>query len=116
MYLMMKNTSVTEAALSTQALHSAIAEWIEITLENPKAVGAALAALYRKQTAAEQEAGTASTHNGVGFNKYHASSGKYYAEWVISGKNLSGRHLARARSIASYYMRQLVQMKLSGEF
>jgi len=64
-------------------------------------------AVYRLQTADEQNTETTSEHNGVGFNAFDARSGSYYAKWLESGRSLSGPHLAKARKLCLRYIGQL---------
>lgn len=67
----------------------------------------AMVALWERQTADEQISQTASHHNGRGFAGWSSRSGSYYAEWVRSGRRLSGKHLVAARRIALYHSGQL---------
>jgi len=76
---------------------------------NPRAVGRAMIVLFQRQTADEQRRSSTRHQNGRGFNAYSARSGSYYARWVKSGRRLTGRHLAKARSIALRHSRQLVE-------
>jgi hypothetical protein len=80
-----------------------------ILTSNPRAVGRAMIVLFRRQTSDEQRSSNTRHQNGRGFSAYAARSGSYYARWVISGRRLTGRHLAKARSIALKHSRQLVE-------
>ena len=76
---------------------------------NPRAVGRAMIVLFERQTADEQQRSSTRHQNGRGFNAYSARSGSYYARWVQSGRQLTGRHLVKARLIALRHSRQLVE-------
>lgn len=77
---------------------------------NPVAVERALVAIYKRQTADEQNCQEALEHNGVGFSGADAPSGSYFATWILSGKHLSGKHLDKGRKIAKKYHRQLLDI------
>jgi hypothetical protein len=83
---------------------------IALLARNDLAVERAMVALYQRQTADEQHTSTTSHSNGRGFNYYHAERGTYYAKWVLSGRHLTGHHLAAARKMATYYARQLSEI------
>jgi hypothetical protein len=74
------------------------------------AVERGIVALYRRQTVGEQHTSSTTDSNGRGFNYHHAERGSYWARWVISGRRLTGTHLAGARQMCRYYVRQLVEM------
>lgn len=78
-----------------------------------RAVGRAMVAIYKRQTADEARGGYTAASNGRGFNKADASRGTYYARWVLSGRKLSGRHLEKARKMALRYRRQLAEDTLA---
>lgn len=83
-------------------------ETIAALLESSdRAVERAMVALYRLQTEEEQAQETTRVHNGCGFSAFHAGRGTYYARWVLSGRNLSGSHLDKARAMARRYVGQL---------
>lgn len=67
----------------------------------------AIVAIYRLQTADEQNSSETKHRNGVGFSGAHASLGTYYARWILSGRHLSGSHLIKARNLALHYVGQL---------
>ncbi len=79
----------------------------KLLMTNDRAVERAMVALYRLQTADEQEAGTTAHRNGQGFSGATAVNGTYYAKWVLSGKRLTGKHLEKARKIAILHHGQL---------
>lgn len=72
-----------------------------------KAVERAMLAIYARQTQDEQSSQTTKHSNGQGFNAFDALNGTYYAKWVLSGRKLSGSHLAKARKMALRYTQQL---------
>lgn len=74
------------------------------------AVERAMVALYLRQTADEQHTSATRVLNGRGFSAFNAERGTYYAKWVLSGRRLTGRHLVRARRIATYHARQLAEI------
>ena len=77
-----------------------------------RAVARALLTLLSRQTAEEQQTSTTRNRNGQGFNAYHAPRGTYFANWVASGRKLSGHHLDAARKIALRYVGQLEEVTL----
>src|SRR3990167_4269191 len=82
---------------------------IDLLTKNDSVVERAMVVLYDRQTASEQNNCTTIEHNGRGFSSSDASIGTYYAKWIISGKRLTGSHLARARKMAFKYTRQLLE-------
>ena len=72
-------------------------------ISNDRAVEKAMVILYNGQTEDERSVSATKHTNGCGFNSCHAHLGTYYAKWVLSGKNLTGKHLVKAREIALYY-------------
>jgi hypothetical protein len=74
---------------------------------NDRAVERAMVAIWERQTADEQATQTTNHHNGRGFCGWAARSGTYYAEWVRSGRRLTGNHLVKARKIALHHGGQL---------
>jgi hypothetical protein len=74
---------------------------------NDLAVERAMVAIWERQTADEQETQGTRHHNGRGFAAWSARSGTYFAEWVRSGRRLTGKHLVKARKIALYHAGQL---------
>ena len=74
---------------------------------NDRAVERAMVAIWERQTADEQATQAVHHHNGRGFAGWSARSGTYFAEWVRSGRHLTGKHLAKARKIALYHAGQL---------
>jgi hypothetical protein len=83
-------------------------EEIETMIQNQDAaVERAMVAIWERQTADEQETQGTRHHNGRGFAAWSARSGTYYANWVRSGRRLTGKHLAKARKIALHHAGQL---------
>ena len=74
---------------------------------NDRAVERAMVAIWERQTRDEQETQDTRHHNGVGFAAWSARSGTYFAEWVRSGRHLTGKHLVKARKIALHHAGQL---------
>lgn len=83
---------------------------VELLRNNDRAVEKAMVAIWSYQTNAEQAQGTTLLNNGVGFCGWSAKSGTYYARWVNSGRNLTGRHLDKARKIAIHHAGQLARI------
>ena len=81
-----------------------------LLLSNDLAVEKALVAIYDRQTRDEKMSEDTLHHNGVGFSGAHAKRGTYFARWVLSGRHLTGHHLARARSIVLHYTKQLAHI------
>jgi hypothetical protein len=77
---------------------------------NDRAVERAMVAIWERQTRDEQATETTRHHNGIGFSGWTAKSGTYYANWVRSGRSLSGKHLAKARKIALHHAGQLTRI------
>lgn len=72
-------------------------------------VGRAVVLVYNRQTRDEQQAEETKHRNGVGFNGSDARLGSYYAEWVLGGRKLDGRHLERCRAMLRKYCGQLAE-------
>lgn len=73
-----------------------------------RAVERGILRLYSLQTSSEQSSGETREANGVGFSGAYSRSGTYYAKWLNSGRNLTGKHLDKAREICLRHSRQLV--------
>lgn len=82
----------------------------EILKANPRAVERAMVRLFELQTEVERETSATRIHNNVGFSSYAARRGSYYARWVTSGKQLTGKHFESALKIALRHSRQLVDL------
>lgn len=85
-------------------------EIVTMILNNNRAVERAMVAIYHRQTESEKSSDATLQSNGEGFAEPDAKLGSYYARWVISGRNLSGKHLDRARQMAIKYRRQLTEI------
>jgi hypothetical protein len=81
-----------------------------LLLMNDRAVEKAIVAIYNRQTVDEKSIQGTTHNNKVGFSSADARKGSYYAKWVLSGKNLTGKHLDKAREIANKYVRQLCEI------
>jgi hypothetical protein len=77
---------------------------------NDRAVERAMVAIWERQTRDEQATETTRHHNGIGFSGWTAKSGTYFANWVRSGRSLTGKHLAKARKIALHHAGQLTRL------
>lgn len=77
---------------------------------NDRAVERAMIVLYERQDADEQSAESTLKQNGRGFSSWDARKGTYYARWVMSGRNLTGHHLTKARIMAKKYVKQLAEV------
>lgn len=67
----------------------------------------ALVTIHKFQTADEKATEATRVYNGVGFSGFDARSCSYMAKWIMSGKHLSGKFLARAFRMAPKYAEQL---------
>lgn len=77
---------------------------------NDRAVERAILAIYNRQTYDEQVSSDTKHSNGIGFSGADARLGTYYAKWIMSDKNLSGKHLDKARMMSYKYVRQLCEI------
>jgi len=86
-------------------------EAIQIILEtNTKAVERGIVRIYERQTEDEQQSDNTKHSNSRGFNAADAKYGSYLARWVIGGRHLSGKHLAKAREMTIRYSGQLADL------
>jgi hypothetical protein len=76
---------------------------------NDKAVERAMVVLFDRQTHDEKATEETRHHNNRGFNHGDAKKGTYMARWVLSGRQLTGKHLDRARRMAIRYAGQLAE-------
>ena len=74
---------------------------------DPRWVERAILALYRRQTAYEQQALRTRDKNDRGFSKPDGHLMGSYARWLLSGKHLDEEHLKKAYAIMKKYARQL---------
>lgn len=70
----------------------------------------AIQVIYELQTADEKNAGETKHYNNVGFNGADARTLSYYAQWINSGKHLSGKHLLKARRLMPKYAGQVLEI------
>ena len=76
----------------------------------PAAVERGILQLFKLQTTSEKRAQTTQLKNDVGFCSWAARRGSYYAQWILSGKHLTGSHLEKARKITKHHSRQLTEI------
>lgn len=69
-------------------------------------------AIYARQTSSEKAAGETNVHNGQGFTAFDARTMTYYANWIRSGRSLSGKHLEKARRRMRKYAKQLLLISM----
>lgn len=69
-----------------------------------------MVALLSRQTQDEQAHGSVNHNNGRGFAACNSKSGTYYAKWVQSGRQLTGKHLEKAQKIALHHAQQLTDI------
>ena len=74
---------------------------------NDRAVERAMVAIWERQTQDERVTQDVKHNNNCGFSHWSARSGTYFAEWVRSGRRLTGKHLDKARKIALHHAGQL---------
>jgi len=79
----------------------------EKIVSDPRWVERAILALYRRQTAYEQQTLRTRDKNGRGFSKPDGHLMGSYARWLLSGKHLDEEHLKKAYAIMKKYARQL---------
>lgn len=75
-----------------------------------RAVERAVVQIYRRQTSTEQASGLTTQHNNIGFNAFDAPYLSYIAEWLLSGRSLNVKHLAKTRNKIVRYHRQLLEL------
>jgi len=86
------------------------AEIREMLQQSNRAVERGIVAIYKRQTESEQVAEETRVLNKVGFSAFHAKRGTYYAKWIQSGKNLTGNHLEKGRTLILHYAGQLTKI------
>lgn len=86
-------------------VREAIIDEIQKSLSNSRVVEAAVRVLFERQTESEKQTQSTRESNNIGLTAAHASKITYYANWLLSGKHLSGPHLDRAREICMHYSR-----------
>lgn len=84
---------------------------IEIMLNtNDSAVERGIVAVWKRQTQEEQTSETTRHKNGCGFSGWTAKSGTYFANWINSGRHLSGKHMTKARKICLHHAGQITDI------
>lgn len=83
---------------------------VGMLLSDNLSVDRAVMAIYNRQTQDEKRISDTRVLNGIGFNGADARTGSYYARWIMSGRNLSGHHLERARAMMIKYRKQLMDI------
>jgi len=82
---------------------------VELLNKNDRAVERAILCLFDRQTSDEKVDSITKHYNNRGFCPCHAVRGTKMARWILSGRHLTGWHLAKAREITLRYTRQLVE-------
>lgn len=77
---------------------------------NSLAVERGIVAIWKRQTETERSAETVILDNGKGFATWSARSGTYFADWINSGRHLSGKHLVKARKICMFHAGQITNI------
>jgi hypothetical protein len=67
-------------------------------------------ALYERQTLDERASCAVRHNNDLGFMVMFAAKGTYYANWIRSGRTLTGKHLDLARKICIKQVGQLTDI------
>jgi hypothetical protein len=78
-----------------------------ITLEN------SIITIYKKQTEIEKQSKDTKENNGVGFNGMDATILSKCAEYILSGKHLTGWYLTTAIKRMPKYAKQLLTIRMS---
>jgi hypothetical protein len=101
-------TPLNDTTTQSEPLHIWTREEVNALLDrNPRAVERGIVRLYIRQEATERSQGQTVKQNGIGFNAFWAGSGTYYARWILSGRQLSGGHLEKARKCCRLHSAQL---------
>lgn len=82
----------------------------DMLLNSTHAVERGIVAIWRKQTELEKKSETTKELNKVGFSAFHAARGTYYANWINSGKHLTGKHIKLGRDLILHYVSQLTKI------
>lgn len=83
---------------------------------NDRAVQRAIVAIYRRQTATEQNAQETLEDNGIGFNAADARILTGYAQMLLKGHPLLPAELGEARQRILKYGGQLLEIAAAREF
>lgn len=73
-----------------------------------KWIESAVRAIYKRQTAEEQAAGSTIEENGRGFSGVDAVCGTIMGKWLMQGNHLNEKWLAKAKKIMPKYAKQLL--------
>jgi len=93
------------------ALKSWDREAIKEKLEtDPRWVERGIVAIFKQQTDDEKQTFSTRHHNSRGFNSWAAGSGTYMANWIISGRRLNTKFLAKAKKICLAHVAQLTKI------
>ena len=82
----------------------------QLLLNSNRAVERGIVAIWKRQTEDEKAVEQTRKKNNVGFSAFHARRGTYYANWINSGKRLSGRHVDLGRKLILHYTNQLTKI------
>jgi hypothetical protein len=82
---------------------------VRLLNDSDRAVELALVEIYNRQTESEKATRTTNNDNGVGFSGTDAATGSYYAKYILSGRNLTDKHLIKGRAMAIKYRKQLLE-------
>lgn len=85
-------------------------EILEKLNKNDKWLQHGIIAIYQRQTRQEQQIQVTVEHNQKGFSGADASYLSYIAKWLMSGRNLDGKHLIKARARMQKYAGQLAKI------
>lgn len=70
----------------------------------------AILQIYGRQTEDEKLTRETKHHNRRGFSQIHAPLGSYLANYILEGRQLTGKWLAKARALSKRYAKQLVDI------
>ena len=85
-------------------------EIVKMLTSSNLAIERGLVAIFRKQTRDEQYSEETKHLNRVGFSGAHAKTGTYLANYVLSGKHLSGKWVEKGRRMILHYAQQLTDI------
>lgn len=78
--------------------------------DNPKALARGVVAIYKRQTASEQESGSTKEDNGMGFTGVDAFILSSFAVQILRGWKLSEKQAAIALKKMPKYWKQLIEV------
>jgi len=82
----------------------------QMLLNSNHAVERGIVAIWKRQTEDEKAAEQTRKKNNIGFSAFHARRGTYYANWINSGRHLSGKHVDLGRKLILHYTNQLTKI------